>query len=165
MRKLAALCIFLFSSGALAESIPLWKFFEPYDLDRISNSPDGKYLAASILHGDGSEQDCKLQVVNRETGEIEYTFGMPDKRRISSIRWIDDGTILIRPSRKMINEDAYFATYEYMKVSVKDWKTIDLPVGSMFNVLYEDPDHALITRTVDTVICSKFIYSQARDQR
>lgn len=147
MRKLAAFCILLFSSGALAESIPLWKFFEPYDLDRISISPDGKYLAASILHGDGSEQDCKLQVVNRETGEVEYTFGMPDKRRISSIRWIDHETILIRPSRKMPNEDAYYATYEYMKVTVGDWKTIDLPVGSIYNVLYEEPDHALIVRT------------------
>ena len=130
----------------MAESIPLWKFFEPYDLARISISPTGTYLAASILYGDGADQDCKLQVVNRETGEIEFTFGMPEKRRISSIRWIDDETILIRPSRKYPNEDAYFPTYEYMKVSVKDWKTTDLPVGSIFNVLYEDPDHALITR-------------------
>ena len=146
MRKLAALCILVISNGALAESISLWKFFEPYDLSRMSISPTGTYLAAAILHGDGAEQDCKLQVVNRETGEIEYTFGMPDKRRISSIRWIDDETILIRPSRKYTNEDAYYATYEYMKVSVKDWKTIDLPVGAIYNVLYEEPDHALITR-------------------
>ena len=146
MRKSIALCILLFSTSTLAESIPLWKFFEPFDLARLSISPAGTYLAASILHGDGAEQDCKLQVVNRETGEIEFTFGMPEKRRISSIRWIDDETILIRPSEKIPNEDFYFATYEYMKVSVKDWKTTDLPVGAIFNFLYEEPDHALITR-------------------
>ena len=146
MRKLTVLCILLFSNLALAEPIPLWKFFEPYDLARISISPTGKYLAAAILHGDGADQDCKLQVVNRETGDVEYTFGMPEKHRISSIRWIDAETILIRPSRKYTNEDAYFATYEYMKVSVTDWKTIDLPVGAIYNLLYEEPEHALITR-------------------
>ena len=146
MRKSIVLCTFLFTNIVVAEAIPLWKFFEPYDLSQLSISPDGTYLAAAILHGDGAEQDCKLQVVNRETGEVEYTFGMPEKRRISSVRWIDNETILIRPSRKYINEDAYFATYEYMKVSVKDWKTIDLPVGAIYNLLYEEPDHALITR-------------------
>ena len=70
---------------------------------------------------------------------------MPEKRRISSITWIDDETILIRPSRKRVNEDSYVATYEYMKVSVKNWKTVDLGIGIVFNMLYESPEHALVT--------------------
>ncbi|MCY4129416.1 MAG: prolyl oligopeptidase family serine peptidase [Gammaproteobacteria bacterium] len=149
MRRLITICTLLFAATAIAEPIPLWKFFEPFDMNQVSISPEGTYLAASLLEGDGAEQDNKLQVLNRVTGERVISFGMPDKQRIASLRWADDETVIVSPARKIPNEEAYQATGGLMKVIVKTGQTIDLFAqrergGGVFHTLPEDPDHMLV---------------------
>ena len=56
MRRLIVLCTLLVAASTNAEPIPLWKFFEPFDMQQVTISPGGTYLAASLLVGDGSEQ-------------------------------------------------------------------------------------------------------------
>ena len=146
MRKVLVICSLLFSASALAETIPIWKFFEPFDMAQITISPEGTYLAASLLVGDGDEQENKFQVIERTTGEIVKSFGMPEKQRVSSITWTDDNTVIVSPARKIPNEDAYFPTGGMMKVIVETGKTIDLPSGGIFNMLVDEPDHAMVIR-------------------
>lgn len=146
MRKLAALCAVFIATASYAESIPLWKFFEPFDMQQVRISPEGTYIAASLLVGEGSEQESKFQVLNRESSEIALSFSMPDKQRVASITWTDDNTVLVSPSRKMPNEDYYIPTGQLMKVLVDTGKTIDLPAGGIFNMLVDEPDHALVIR-------------------
>ena len=151
MRRLITICTLLFAATAIAEPIPLWKFFEPFDMQQVQISPGGTYLAASLLVGDGEEQENKFQVLDRVSGERVYSFGMPDKQRIASIIWIDDETVLLSPSRKIPNEDAYAPTFGLMKVIVKTGQTIDLTGdgrggAAMFNTLAEEPEHALVIR-------------------
>ena len=152
MRKLTILCALLLAAPALAEPIPLWKFFEPFDMNQVTISPNGTYLAASLLEGDGDEQENKLQVLNRVTGERVVSFVMPDKQRISSITWAGDDTVLVTPSRKVPNEEAYFPTGGIMKVVVVTGQTIDLFAqrergGGIFSMLPEDPEHVLLIHT------------------
>lgn len=149
MRRLTIICTLLFAASALAEPIPLWKFFEPFDMNQVNISPEGTYLAASLLEGDGDEQENKLQVLNRTTGKRVISFGMPDKQRIASLQWVDDETLLVSPSRKVPNEEAYFPTGGLMKVIVKTGQTIDLfsqreRGGGIYHSLPEDPEHALL---------------------
>lgn len=146
MRRLITICTLLFAATAIAEPIPLWKFFEPFDMQQVRISPGGTYLAASLLVGDGEEQENKFQILDRESGERVLSFAMPDKQRIASITWTDDETVLVSPSRKVPNEDAYFPTGQLMKVLVKTGKTIDLPAGGIFNMLPDEPEHALVIR-------------------
>ena len=146
MRKLTILCALLLAAPALAEPLPLWKFFEPFDMNQVRVSPKGTYLAASLLVGDGSEQENKFQVLDRISGERVLSFGMPDKQRIFQIIWTDDETVVVSPSQKVPNEDAYTPTGQLMKVLVKTGKTIDLPAGGIFNMLPDEPDHALVIR-------------------
>ena len=149
MRRLTIICTLLVAVTAMAEPIPLWKFFEPFDMNQVIISPKGTYIAASLLVGDGAEQENKLQVLNRLSGERVISFVMPDKQRISTIRWADDETVLVTPSRKIPNEEAYTPTGGIMKVVVKTGQTIDLFAqrersGGIFSSLPEDPDHVLI---------------------
>ncbi|MYD43282.1 MAG: S9 family peptidase [Gammaproteobacteria bacterium] len=150
MRRLTVLCTLFFAASANAESIPLWKFFEPFDMAQVQISPNGTYLAASLLHGDGDEQVNKLQILRRDNGERVYTFSMPEKQRIASIIWADDDNVLLSPSRKIPNEDAYAPTFGLMKVVVETGKTIDLTASGggagILNMLAEEPDHALVLR-------------------
>ena len=146
MRRLTIICTALFAASAMAEPIPLWKFFEPFDMQQVQISPAGTYLAASLLVGDGEEQENKFQILDRVSGERVLSFAMPDKQRIASITWTDDETVLVSPSRKVPNEDAYFPTGQLMKVLVKTGKTIDLPAGGIFNMLPDEPEHALVIR-------------------
>ena len=149
MRTLTALCAILISATTLAETIPLWKFFEPFDMQEVTISPKGTYLAASLLDGDGAKQKSKFQILDRTTGKRVHSFAMPDKRRIAGIRWLDDGSVLVMPSRKVANEDYYFPIPQLMTVIVKTGKTIDLPPlpsTGIFQTLTEEPGHALITK-------------------
>ena len=149
MRRLITICTLLFAATAIAEPIPMWKFFEPFDMQAVIISPEGTYLAASLLEGDGDEQENKLQVLDRVTGDRVISFGMPDKQRIASLQWTDDETLLVSPSRKVPNEEAYFPTGGLMKVIVKTGQTIDLFAqrersGGIYHSLPEDPEHALL---------------------
>lgn len=150
MRRLLLLSFLLLPLSVFAEDVPLWKFFEPFDMQQVRISTEGTYLAASLLVGDGEEQDNKFQVLDRVTGERVYSFSMPEKQRIASITWIDDDHVLLSPSRKIPNEDAYFPTFGLMKVVVKTGQTIDLTGtrggAAIFHMLPEDPDHALVIR-------------------
>ena len=150
MRRLTIICTLLLAATAMAEPIPLWKFFEPFDMNQVRISPKGTYLAASLLVGDGAEQENKFQIINRVSGERVISFSMPDKRRVATIAWTDDETVLVSPSAKIPNEDAYRPTFGLMKVLVKTGKTIDLFAdggGAVFNELADDPEHSLIART------------------
>lgn len=151
MRRLILLSSLLLPISVVAEEVPIWKFFEPFDMNQVRLSTDGTYIAASLLVGDGAEQDNKFQILNRETGERVYSFSMPDKQRVASITWIDDEHVLISPSRKVPNEDAYYPTFGLMKVAVTTGKTIDLTGdgrggAAIFNNLADDPEHALVIR-------------------
>ncbi len=146
MRRLITICTLLFAATTMAEPIPLWKFFEPFDMQQVQISPGGTYLAASLLVGDGEEQENKFQILDRDTGERTISFAMPDKQRVAGITWTDDETVLVSPSRKVPNEDAYRPTGQLMKVLVKTGKTIDLPAGGIFNMLPDEPEHALVIR-------------------
>ena len=146
MRAIIVLCALLFGANTVAEPIPLWKFFEPFDMQEVTISPGGTYLAASLLEGDGEEQESKFQVLDRASGDRVLSFVMPDKQRVASIRWTDDETVILSPSRKVPNEDAYRPTGQLMKVLIETGKTIDLPAGGVFNMLADEPDHALVIR-------------------
>lgn len=147
MRKVTILFALALSIPALADSIPLWKFFEPFDMAQVTISPEGTYLAASLLIGDGDEQENKFQVIERSSGEVVKSFSMPEKQRVSSITWTDDETVLMSPARKVPNEEAYRPTGGLMKVSVQTGKTIDIQGGGgIVNMLVDDPDHVLIAR-------------------
>ncbi len=146
MRTLTVFCILLYALTNSAEPIPLWKFFEPFDMNQVRVSPQGTYLAASLLVGDGAEQENKFQIIERKTGERVLSFAMPEKQRVSSITWNDDETVLISTAVKVPNEEAYVPRGQLMKVLVKTSKTIDLPSGGIFDMLIDDPDHVLVVR-------------------
>ena len=146
MRKTTFLIPLFLSIPILAESIPLWKFFEPFDMNQVTISPEGTYLAASLLIGDGEEQENKFQVINRQSGDVVKSFSMPEKQRVSSITWTDESTVILSPARKIPNEDAYFPTGSMMKVIVDSGQTIDLPGGGIVNMLIDEPEHTIVLR-------------------
>ena len=146
MRKLTVFLASLLTFSVSAEAIPIWKFFEPFELQQVHISPEGTYLAASLLIGEGEDQENKFQIVNRETGEVARSFGMPEKKRVSGITWITDDEVIVSPAQKVLNEDAYFPTGELMHVNIETGKTIDLPRAGIFNQLVDEPEHALVIR-------------------
>ena len=146
MNKLSVLLCSLLTVSIFAEEIPIWKFFEPFELQQVQISPEGTYMAAALLYGEGEEQESKFQVVNRETNEIVQTFTMPDKKRVGGIIWIRDHQVTVSPLQKVPNEDAFYPTGELMLVDVNTGQTIDLPRSGIFNMLVDEPEHAMVVR-------------------
>lgn len=146
MYKLMVALIGFLSVSICAKEIPIWKFFEPFELQQVQISPDSTYMAAALLVGEGEEQESKFQILNQETKEVVRTMSMPEKKRVGGITWIRDHQVTVSPLQKMPNEDYYFPTGELMAVNVESGQTIDLPRAGVINMLVDDPEHAMVIR-------------------
>ena len=126
---------------AETEPPPISLFTDRAEVAAVSMSPTGRYLAASIRQGD----EAAFQVITLPEREVKVNFPMGTEREIARIHWATDDLLLVSPARQALTVDIMGLTLELMTVHAETGQTERVGVGSLIDLLPDDPEHVLVS--------------------
>lgn len=161
MNKMLQVCVLaiLLSLGlsvtADAERLPVGDFFKDSEFTSVSLSPTGEYITVSIPQDDRTilaafrVSDMKLIA--------KWDYGA--KKHIESVRWVNNERFLLYVTVKLGRFDFKVGAPDVFATNVDGTKRADMPNLGFYNIeylLWDDPKHILVSRSVESAFLSKY---------
>lgn len=144
----AVLLLLALAAPAFAERLPAELFFKDPEFTSASLSPTGEYFTVSIPRGDrtllAAFRTADMQLVGK------WDYGADN--HIDVVRWVNDERFFMYVSKKLGRFDFRVGTPDVYASNVDGTKRVDIPNGGYYqiaNMLWDDPEHILVQRSVD----------------
>lgn len=149
------------AAAAEAAPPPISFFTDRAEVAAVSISPTGRYLAASIRRGD----KAAFQVITLPEREVKVNFPLGTGREIARIYWARDDLLLVSPVRQALTLDIMGLTLELITVHAETGKTDRVGIGSLIDILPDDPEHILISASANRFAQAHLLNLKSKSMR
>ena len=154
MRTWTALLLVALASPAIAERLPAELFFKDPEFTSASLSPTGEYFTISVPRGDRT----LLAAFRTADMELVGKWDYGADNHIEQVRWVNDDRFFMYVSKKDGRFDFRVGTPDVYASNVDGTKRADIVHGGYYqivNMLWDDPEHVLVQRSVDSAFLFK----------